>query len=166
MESILFLNEQSAKFMDWQVRILYPRLVKYQFTTRKNEIVNATRFQAYLVGAMPSEYVMATVPFSFKDESKPSRSAQRFQDQTCWKLSSVLLESNSKAQWNGCPNKAVVILDAPTQMNPLMKSSVEEKALAHFIEPGMKLADILEAACDTKKKISCINYRYCVTRCS
>ena len=40
------------------------------------------------------------------------------------------------------------------------------EALAHFIEPGMKLADILEAACDTKKKISCINYRYCVTRCS
>jgi hypothetical protein len=145
MESLLFLNEQSAKFMDWQVRILHPRLIKYQFTTKKNEVVNATRFQAYLVGGKPSEYVMATVPFSFKDEQKPSRSAQRFQDKTCWKFSSVLLESNSKAQWNGCPNKAVVILDAPTQMNPLMQGGVEEKALAHFIEPEMKLADILEA---------------------
>lgn len=150
MESLLFLNEQSDKFMDWQVRVLYPRIVKYQFTTRKNEVVNATRFQAYLVGATPSEYVMATVPFSFKDETRPTRAAQRFQAKTCWKLSSVLLESNSKAQWNGCPNKAVVILDAPTQMNPLMQSGAEEKAIAHFIEPGMKLSAILEAFCCSK----------------
>ena len=158
MESLLFLNEQSAKFMDWQVRILHPRIIKYQFTTRKNEVVNATRFQAYLVGAIPSEYVMATVPFSFKDETKPTRSSQRFQAKTCWKLSSVLLESNSKAQWNGCPNKAVVILDAPTQMNPLMQSGAEEKALSHFIEPGMKLADILEAFC-CAKQMSCDRHR-------
>lgn len=148
MESLLFLNEQSAKFMDWPVRILHPQVIKYQFTTRKNETVNATRFQAYLVGRNPSEYVLATVPFSFKDEHKPTRSLQRFQVNTCWKLSNVLLDSNSKAQWNGCPNKAVVILDAPTQMSPLMQSGEEEKALACFIEPGMTLADILEAFCN------------------
>ena len=70
----------------------------------------------------------------------------------------MLLESNSKAQWNGCPNKAVVILDAPTQMSPLMNSGVEEKALAHFIEPGMKLADILEAFY-VAKRISCKNIK-------
>jgi hypothetical protein len=94
---------------------------------------------------------MATVPFSFKDEQKPTRASQRFQANTCWKLSSVLLESSSKAQWNGCPNKAVVILDAPTRMNPLMQSGSEEKALALYIEPRMKLADILEAFGITKQ---------------
>ena len=76
MESLLFLNEQSAKFMDWHVRIIHPRVNKYQFTTVKNDLINATRFQAYLVGANPSEYVQATVAVSFKDESKPTRASK------------------------------------------------------------------------------------------
>ena len=46
-------------------------------------MVNATKFQAYLVGADPSQYVQATVPFSFKDEGKPMRASQKFSAQTC-----------------------------------------------------------------------------------
>ena len=144
MESLLFLNEQSAKFMDWHVRIIHPRIIHYQFTTRKNEMVNATKFQAYLVGADPSQYVQATVPFSFKDEGKPMRASQKFSVQTCWNLQSITLDPNSKPQWNGCPNKAVIVLEPPTTMNPLMQSSKEEKALAKYIDPPMRLADILE----------------------
>jgi hypothetical protein len=143
MESLLFLNEQSAKFMDWHVRIIHPSIVQYQFTTRKSEIVNATKFQAYLVGANTSQYVQATVPFSFKDEGKPTRASKKFTAQTCWNLQSVTLDPNSKPQWNGCPNKAVVVLEQPTSMNPLTQSSKEEKALAIYIGPPMRLADIL-----------------------
>ena len=144
MESLLFLNEHSAKFMDWQVRIIHPRITQYQFTTKRNDTVNATRFQAYLVGANPLEYVQATVPFSFKDESKTLRASEKFASHTCWNLQSVTLDPNSKPQWNGCPNKAVVVLEPPTTMNPLMRSSKEEKALALYIEPPMRLVDILK----------------------
>ena len=144
MESLLFLNEQSAKFMDWRVRIIHPRVKQYQFTTRQNDLINATRFQAYLVGANPSEYVQATVPFWFKDESEPPHASIKFASQTCWNLQSVTLDPNSKPQWNGCPNKAVVVLEQPTTMNPLTQSSKEEKALAIYIDPPMRLADILE----------------------
>ena len=143
MESLLFLNERSAKFMNWHVRVLHPRVNKYQFTTVNNDLVNATQFQAYLVGANASVYVKATVPFSFKDVSKPTRASIKFASQTCWNLQSVTLEPSSKPQWNGCPNKAVVVLEPPTTMNPLTQSS-KEKALANFIDPPMRLADILE----------------------
>ena len=144
MESLLFLNEQSAKLLEWPVRIIHPRVVSCQFTIRKNEIVNATQFKAYLVGANPSEYVQATVPFSFKDPSKPTRASKKFASQTCWNLQSVTLDPNSIPQWNGCPNNAVVVLEQPTTMNPLTQSSKEEKALAIYIDPPMRLADILE----------------------
>ena len=109
-----------------------------------NDLVNATQFQAYLVGANASVYVKATVPFSFKDVSKPTRASIKFASQTCWNLQSVTLDPNSKPQWNGCPNKAVVVLEQPTTTNPLMRSSKEEKALAIYIDPPMRLADILE----------------------
>ena len=144
MESLLFLNEQSAKFMEWPVRLVHPRIVCYQFNTRKGDTVNASRFQACLVGAKPDEYVQATVPFSFKDESKPHRAHQRFLPLTCWSLNSITLDPNSKAQWNGCPNKSVVLLEPPTKINPIMNGSKEDKALALYIEPPMRLSDVLE----------------------
>jgi hypothetical protein len=145
MESLLCLNQASAKFMDWQLRVLHPRIVKYQFTTRKQEVVNAVKFQAYLVGNKPNEYVLATVPFCFRDAGKASRALQKFIAMTAWKLSSVALEPNNKSQWNGCPNKEVVLLESPTQIHPLMQGSEEEKLLARHIEPPMRLSDILEA---------------------
>ena len=144
MEGLLFLNEQSAKFMDWQVRLLHPRVIHYQFSSKKGDLINATRFQVYLVGSQPSEYVQAIVPFSFKDESKPIRAQQRLLSHTCRTLNSITLDPNSKAQWNGCPNKSVVVLESPTKINPLMMGSEEDKALALFIDPPMRLSDILE----------------------
>jgi len=144
MESLLALNQSSAKFMDWHLRVVHPRIVQYQFTTRKQEVVNAAKFQAFLVGNKPTEYVMASVPFCFKDAAKATRALQKFGDLTSWKLSSVALEPNSKAQWNGCPNKEVILLESPTKINPLMQGSDEEKQLSKYIEPPMRLADILE----------------------
>lgn len=144
MESLLALNQSSAKFMDWHVRVVHPRIVQYQFTTRKQEVVNAAKFQAFLVGNKPTEYVMASVPFCFKDAAKATRALQKFGDLTSWKLSSVALEPNSKTQWNGCPNKEVILLESPTKINPLMQGSDEEKQLSKYIEPPMRLADILE----------------------
>ena len=74
MESLLALNQSSAKFMDWHLRVVHPRIVQYQFTTRKQEVVNAAKFQAFLVGNKPTEYVMAGVPFCFKDAAKDCQS--------------------------------------------------------------------------------------------
>jgi len=130
--------------MEWQVRLVHPRVVCYQFSTKKGDTVNASRFQAYLVGGKPNEYVQATVPFSFKDESKPHRAHQRFLPHTCWSLNSITLDPNSKAQWNGCPNKSVVLLEPPTKINPIMNGSKEDKSLALYIEPPMRLSDVLE----------------------
>ena len=144
MESLLALNQASAKFMDWHLRVVHPRIVQYQFTTRKQEVVNAAKFQAYLVGNKPTEYVLASVPFCFKDAGRAARALQKYGELTAWKLASVALEPNSKSQWNGCPNKEVVLLETPTKIHPLMHGSEEEKLLSRHIEPPMRLADILE----------------------
>ena len=63
--------------MDWRVRTIHPRIKQYQFTTKRNDLINAKQFKAYLVGANPSEYVQATVPLSFKDESKLTRASKK-----------------------------------------------------------------------------------------
>jgi len=144
MESLLALNQASAKFMDWHLRVVHPRIVQYQFTTRKQEVVNAAKFQAYLVGNKPTEYVLAAVPFCFKDAGRAARALQKYGELTAWKLASVALEPNSKSHWNGCPNKEVVLLETPTKIHPLMQGSEEEKQLSRHIEPPMRLADILE----------------------
>lgn len=127
------------------MRVMYPRVVRYQFTTRKNETVNASRFDAYLVGQVPTEYVMATVPFSFKDPDKPARALQKYVAGTAWNMTSALLDQNSKPQWNGSPNKVVVVLEAPTKTAPLMQGSEIEKSLSSYIDPPMRLDDILQA---------------------
>ena len=118
--------------MDWHLRVVHPRIVQYQFTTRKQEVVNAAKFQAYLVGNKPTEYVLAAVPFCFKDAGRAARALQKYGELTAWKLASVALEPNSKSQWNGCPNKEVVLLETPTKIHPLMQGSEEEKQLIPF----------------------------------
>ncbi len=64
-DSLLNLNERSAKCSVWVVRVANPRLIAYQFQSR-GELVKAQKFICNLVGEKSTEYTMGIVPLDFK----------------------------------------------------------------------------------------------------
>ena len=60
-ETLKRMNTNNSKYAIWFVRVVDPRVMKYQFTSR-NEPVQAERFQCVLVSANPEEYMLGVVP--------------------------------------------------------------------------------------------------------
>ena len=54
VESLKNMNQNTAKFAKWYVRIIAPRIIPYTFAAR-NEQVQATKFECVLVSNDPSQ---------------------------------------------------------------------------------------------------------------
>ena len=76
-DSIMNMNNSSAKFSRWVVRVRNPRVVRYSFTAR-GETVKAEKFRCHLVGDQGQQYVEAGVPFDFKQKDKAQTALKNF----------------------------------------------------------------------------------------
>ena len=138
------LNNSTSKILTWTVRVLHPRVLTYSYPDKKSQKqINATKFECFLVGANPHDYVMATIRHSSRDANFVDSQKQSFKDGTVWKISSVAIVATAAAQYNGAPNKSVVMLEAPTKMVAILHGSPEANKLATFIAPRLRLPDLL-----------------------
>jgi hypothetical protein len=136
------LNSSSARCSQWLVRVLHSRVESYTVVL-KGETVRVKRFEAVLVGKSPSEYVQGHVKFHFKDQSKPDKAAAKFTDDTVWFLKKPSIDATAKHVWNGAPNKTLVILDHPSELQLVLPSKEQAKIPSFFIAPSMRLRDVL-----------------------
>ena len=154
LESLMCLNNTSAKFMTWTVCVMHGSIVSYSFVNKKGETQAASKFVCYLVSDNPAEYVQATVRHAWRDANFVAAQKARFMDGTVWKIKDVTFATNAKSEWNGAPNKSVVLLEAPTSMIPVMSGTAEANAIAKYICPTMRLHDVLKVSCTRTVDVS------------
>ena len=80
LEVLKNMNATIGRYARWYVRIIDPKIIQYQFNSR-GETVSAERFECVLVSKDPSQYMLATVPFSFSDRSSATKARETFKKQ-------------------------------------------------------------------------------------
>jgi hypothetical protein len=113
VEVLKNMNEGTAKYAKWYVRIISPQIVPYCFFA-KGEQVHAKKFQCVLVSADPSQYMFGLVPFDFKNREAAQQAYSKFTDLSVWEITTPAFDTKSKPEFNGCPLKSVVLLTKPT----------------------------------------------------
>ena len=142
-ETLKNMNASSQKFGTWIVRVIQGRVIAYTFTSR-GETVNATKFQCILVSENPMEYMLGVCPFNFATPKAAEAAAKKFEDGTCWEITSPAFDATQKVQYNSCPVKTCVKLTAPTMMQPVPPTEIEKYNYAvKFIHPSATLAQAL-----------------------
>jgi len=138
------MNSASQKYATWIVHVLQGRVVKYTFWSR-GEKVEATKFQCILVSANSSEYMLGLVPFSFHDKTAPEKAARKFQDNTCWEVTTPVFETSQKVEFNSCPIKTCLKLAQPSGLRAVTLLETDKYNYpAKFISPCCNLAQALE----------------------
>ncbi len=137
------LNQSSAMLLTWTVKVLHGKVVKYSYNDNKTKVqVNASKFLCYLVSDKPGEYVQAVVRHSSRDPNFVTKQAAHFVNGTVWKMSNV--HFNAASLYNGARNKVVVLLESPTKMIPVLAGSAEYQKVSSFIQPDVRLADVMQ----------------------
>jgi hypothetical protein len=143
-DSIMALNANSAKYSAWEVRVVVPQLIKYDFRKKDGSTANAMKFQCFLVGEDPSEYVMATFPFVFGKERAIQKAVHDFPAGSLWRIESVALDTTANTRFNGCPNKAVPLMREPTRLTRLLAGCQQDKLISKHLDPPLRLVEILQ----------------------
>ena len=138
--SLLSLNASSGRTEKWYVRIVLPCVSPVSFTTKKNQPISGEKFTCILLGAKGADYVEGEVRFDFKDLKAAQKALNKFKSDTIWEMSQVSV-MDGMAQWNGAPNKTIVLLNKTT-MKPVMDSTPEAGHVAKFFDPAGTLAEI------------------------
>ena len=71
------MSSQIGKFAKWCVRIIDAKVIKFQFTA-SGETVTAERYECLLVSKDPTQYMLATIPFSFGGRQLATKSLGTF----------------------------------------------------------------------------------------
>ena len=96
-ETLKNMNSSTAKFAQWCIRVLKPKLIKYTFTAR-GETVNATKFQCVVVSKDPKQYMLASVPFSFQDRDAAKKAMERFPEKSVWVVKTPAFDTRQKPE--------------------------------------------------------------------
>ena len=107
------MNSTIGKFARWYVRIIDPKIIQYEFKSR-GETVSVERFECVLVSKDPSQYMLATVPFSFSDRSSATKARDTFHNNSVLEITTPAFDAKARPEFNGCPVKAVLLLTRPT----------------------------------------------------
>mgnify|MGYP000028518462 FL=1 len=142
-ETLKNMNGTTAKHAQWCIRILDPKIIDYTFAAR-GETINASRFECMLVSKDPKQYMLAGIPFSFKERDSAKKAYTKFTDQSVWILKTVAFDTKVKPEFNSCPQKAVILMTEPSKLVPVTPAHTTE--LAHpskHIEVALDLSGIL-----------------------
>ena len=134
------MNGGTAKFAKWYVRIIDPKVIQYGFTAQ-GKWVDAKKFQCILVSKDPSQYMLAVVPFDFKDPNAAQNAHEKFQKSTVWEITTPAFDAKAKPEYNGCPVKTVVLLKKPSTLKavpPTNKAELDHPARGLRVHLEMK----------------------------
>jgi hypothetical protein len=106
----LLSTAQGAKLGTWYVRILCPYMEQWTMTTKKKEEIRARKFVARLVGSVPEDYCVATVPFDFNDHEGADKAKLKFLAGSVWKLEAASLITGNDLKYLGCTVNVIVDL--------------------------------------------------------
>jgi hypothetical protein len=143
-ESLLTLNSKNAKYLEWVVRVVHGQLVEYHYKDKAGSQVKAIKFICCLVGQNPSEYVQGCIRHNPSDPSFVTEQRKRFADGSVWRLKDIHLLPSSKPEYNGAPNKSVVLLEHPSQMQRILQGTPDANATASYVLPPLQLTDIMQ----------------------
>ena len=135
VETLKSVNGGTAKFAKWYVLIIDPKIIDYKFTA-KGKVVDASKFQCVLVSKDPSQYMLAVVPFEFKDPNAAQKAIQKFTPSSVWEITTPAFDAKAKPEYNGCPLKTVVLLAKPTTLKAVLPTNKVE--LDHPA-PGLRI---------------------------
>ena len=94
-------------------RFINFRSAEYSFSS-KGEQISAKKFRAVLTSSLPQEYMYGSVPFDFKNRNAAVEAEKKFTDGSVWEISAPAFDHKYRAEYVGCPKKAVLLLQAPT----------------------------------------------------
>ena len=109
------MNSTIGKFAKWYVRVVDPKIIPYKFWSRGEE-VSAERFECIVVSKDPTQYMLATVPFSFTDRMAAKRALERFKSNDVLEITTPAFDAKARQEFNGCPVKTVLLLVLPTNV--------------------------------------------------
>ena len=141
-DSILNLNPQSAQHSQWLVRVALKQVLLFTIEARGQK-VPAKKFLCVLVGADPTAYIMATVRHDFKDATKVVAADAKFKMHAVYTMTKPIPDTTAKSLWIGAPVKMQILLDQ-SKMTPVLAGSSAHNTPAKYIQPRMKLAQVLE----------------------
>ena len=101
VETLKNMNEGTAKYARWYVRIISPQVIPYSFHAR-GQLVNATKFSCVLVSADPSQYMMGLVPFDFKNKEAAEEAAKKITLLSVGEISTPTFVSIASPEFYGC----------------------------------------------------------------
>ena len=143
-ETLKNMNSTSAKHATWLVRVLDPKIIKYQFTAR-GQLVQAEKFECILVSENPKEYMMATVPFSFSDRAAAARVMKTYKALTSYEIRTPQFDTKQKQEYISCPVKRVVILTDPTRTAPIPPTEqAKQQYPSMFVDVGRNLTETMK----------------------
>jgi len=149
-ETLKNMNASTAKYASWLVRVLDPKIVAYQFKARQ-EVVDAEKFECLLVSQNPKEYMMATVPFSFKDRSAAKKAMQKFVADTVWEVRNPTFDVKQKVEFISCPMKQVLVLAEPTRTQAVPPTKPEKQSYpSSSVDVGMDLSQVMEVLAEVR----------------
>ena len=71
------MNGGTAKLAKWHVRIIDPKVIQHSFIAQ-GKFVNAQNFECILVSKDAGQYMLAAVPFEFKDPNVAQNAYDQF----------------------------------------------------------------------------------------
>ena len=144
VETLKSMNATTGKFAKWYVRVLDPKVIDYSFQS-KGETIAAQKFQCVLVSKDPTQYMLGLVPFAFKDRQAAAKALTRFTANQVYEVTTPAFDAKSRADFNGCPVKSVLLLTTPTTIKavpPTNKAMLEHPTTS--LEVSMDISELLQ----------------------
>ena len=113
VETLKNMNANIGKSAIWYVRVLDPKIIHYELHCR-GETIDAERFQCVLVSKDPAQYMLAAIPFTFIDRTRPRKALDTYKDGCVLEITTPAFDMKARQQYNGCPVKSVLLLIKPT----------------------------------------------------
>lgn len=138
------MNETTGKFARWVVRVCEPHVTEYTFMAR-NERVQASKFECWLVSQDPTQYIMGLVPFSFQNRAAATQAMNHFKEGTVWEVKCPSFDKRARPDFNGSPMKRVLLLEKPTKVRAIPPVEMEcYRFPSSYVHPPLTLADIVK----------------------
>ena len=119
------MNANIGKYAIWYVRVLDPKPIQYQFTS-KGQLIDAEKFECILVSNDPTQYMLASIPFTFADRTRAQTGVETYDPGCVLEITTPTFDTKARRQdYNGCPVRSVLLLTQPTGIKHVPPTNTE-----------------------------------------
>ena len=112
------MNASSGRYASWILWVRSPQITQIKFKARGQDVEGSV-FQCVLASSDAKQYMYGKVPFDFKNRAAADEAAQKFIENSVWKITNPTFDPKAKQQYISCPIKMVLMLKEPTKMEKL-----------------------------------------------